>query len=122
MVERVIDEISHAFRWYLKVNNKHIKFYDKSKESSYLNYWDVNNFYGWTMSQKLPASDVCVENRCKFYEVFRKNYIHDSDLGYFLKVNIQNSEELHEIHNDLSFLTETMKIEEVKKLAATCMI
>ena len=30
-----------------------MKNYDKSKESSYLNYWDVNNLYGLEMAQTL---------------------------------------------------------------------
>ena len=29
---------------------------DKNKESSDLKYWDVNNLYSWTMSQKLPIN------------------------------------------------------------------
>ena len=34
-----------------------MKDYDIKKESSYIQYWDVNNSYGWTMSQKLPVND-----------------------------------------------------------------
>ena len=33
-------------------NNKYIKKYNKNKESSYLKYWNVNNLYGWAMSQR----------------------------------------------------------------------
>ena len=32
-----------------------MKEYDKNKELSYLQYWDVNNRYRHAMSQKLPA-------------------------------------------------------------------
>ena len=41
---------------YAKVSNKHMKYYDKNKESSYLQFWDVNNLYGWKMPQKLPKN------------------------------------------------------------------
>ena len=32
-----------------------MKDYDKMKESSYIQYLDVNKLYGWAMSQMLPA-------------------------------------------------------------------
>ena len=38
---------------YAKANNKYMKKYDKNNESSYIEYLDANNFYGWAMSQKL---------------------------------------------------------------------
>ena len=37
-------------------NNKYMKYYDKNKELSYFQYWDVNHLYGWAMSQKFPVN------------------------------------------------------------------
>ena len=52
MVEKGIRVgIHHSIYWYAKANNKYIKDYNKNKKSSYLQYWDVNNLYGWTISQ-----------------------------------------------------------------------
>ena len=41
-----------------KDNNKHMKDYDKSKESPYLKYWDVNNLYRQTMSRKSSVNQL----------------------------------------------------------------
>ena len=58
------------------------------------------------------------KNTSKFNEDFIKNYNEESDEGYFLEVDIQYLEILHELHNDLPFLPERMKIGKVKKLVA----
>ena len=50
------------------------------------------------------------------YEDFIKSYSEDSDIGYFLQVDVQYPEELHELHNDFPFLPERMKIEKIEKL------
>ena len=52
MVEKGIrGGICHSIYRYEKVKNRYTKDYDKHKESSYLQFWDVNNLYGWAMSQ-----------------------------------------------------------------------
>ena len=47
--------ICNVIHRYAKSNNKYIKNYDKNKESSYIQYLDANDLYGWTMPQKLPV-------------------------------------------------------------------
>ena len=46
--------ICQATHRYAKKNNKYMNKYDKEIDSSYIEYLDANNFYGWAMSQKLP--------------------------------------------------------------------
>ena len=79
-----------------------MKDYDKNKESSYLQYQDVNNLCGWAMSQKLPLNNSeWTKETSQFDEDFIKKYNEESDKGYFLVINVQYIEKLHEIHNDL---------------------
>ena len=108
MVEKGIrGGICHAIHHYAKVNNNNIKDYYKNKESLYLKYWDVNNLYGYAMSQKFSINNFeWVEENSQFNEDFVKNYNEESDEGYFLKVDVQYPEKLHELHNDLPFLPE----------------
>ena len=75
---------------YAKANNKYMKNYDKSTESSYLMHLDANNLYGWAMSQKFPVNGSKWKNDVsRFNERFIKNYIENSDIGYFLEVQYQ---------------------------------
>ena len=100
-------------------NNKYKKDYDKNKESSYIQYWDVNNLYGWAMSPKLPVNNFeRIKDTSQLNEDFIKNYNEESDERSFLVVEFQYIEKLHELHNDLPFLPERMKIKKVEKLVA----
>ena len=73
----------------MKANNKHIKDYRKNNESSYINYWDLKNLYGWIISQKLSLSN---------YKWVKETFQFKGD---FI--------------NDLPFFPEKMKLEKVKK-------
>ena len=83
----------------------------KNKELSYLKYCDINNLYVWTMSQKLLVNKFeWIEETSQFNEDFLKNYYEESDERYFLEVDVQYEEKLHEPQNDLPFLPEINKI------------
>ena len=47
-----------------------------------------------------------------------KSYNDDCDEEYFLEVDVQYPGNLHNLHNDLTFSHERMKIEKVEKLVA----
>ena len=50
---------------------------------------------------------------------FVENYNKDSDEGYFLEVDVQYSEKKYiNLHNNLPFLLEWMKIETVQKISS----
>ena len=77
--------ICHSIHRYAKANNKYMKSYDRNKESSYIQYLDAKNLYGWAMCQKLPVNGFkLVENTSKIDEDFIKNYDEDSDKRYIL--------------------------------------
>ena len=94
-----------------------MKNYDKNIESSYIEYLDANNLYGWAMSQKLPTNGFkWVEGLSQFNESFIKNYDENSDLGYFLEEDIDYPKEFFNLHRNLTFLPERKKVEKVEKL------
>ena len=94
-----------------------MKNYDKNKESSYIQYEDANNLYEFPMIQKFPV-DVFEWKRDmpKYNEGFVKNYDEDINKGFIFKVDVEYSENLHDLHSDLPFLLKRMKINKCSKL------
>ena len=75
------------------------------------------------MSQKLPVNNFdWIKDTSQFNENFIESYNEESDEGCFLEVNVRCLEKLHEVHNDLSFLLERMKIKKSKSLLLIYMI
>ena len=109
--------ICHSIHRYAKANNKYMNNYDKNRESSYIQYLDANNLYGWAMSQKIPVNGFkWVKSTSKIDEEFIKNYDEDSDKGYILEVDVKYPRKLHDLHSDIPFLPKRMKIDKSKKL------
>ena len=118
MVEEGISGgMCHAIHRYAKANNKYMKNYDEKQESSYIQYLDTNNLYGWAMSEKLPVGGFkWKKNMSKFTKEFIKNYDEDSDKRYILEVDIKYLKKLHNLQSDLPFSPKRMKIDKCKKL------
>ena len=115
--EGIRSGMCHAVHRYAKANNKYMKNYYKKEESSYIQYLDANNLYGWAMSQKLPVNGFkWIEDVSETGEDFIKSYDENINIGYFLKVDIEYSKKLHDLHSDLPFLPERMKINKCSKL------
>ena len=71
----------HAMHWYARANNKYMKYYNSSKECSYLMYWNVN-LYGWTIPQKLSVDGPELgKDLSRLNGKFIQNFDKNSDRG-----------------------------------------
>ena len=119
MVEKGIrGRICHSIQRYAKANNKYMKSYNNDEESSYIQYLDANYLYGWAMSKKLPVNGFKWLDSDKINEEFIKNYNENDNKYYSLEVDVKYPKRLHELHSDLPFLSERMKVNKCNKLVS----
>lgn len=98
--------VSQCSQRYCKANNKYLTNYENNKESNYLMYFDVNNLYGWAMTQYLPHSNfewIAIDNIEKVIAT-----TDDSQYGYLIEADIEYPTELHNLHNDYPMCPEHM--------------
>ena len=109
--------ICHTIHRHAKANNKYMKNYNKNKESSYIQYLDANNLYGWAMSQKLPVNGFKWINDVSEIDVkLLKNYDENSPKGYILEADVKYPRKLHDLHDDLPISLKRIKIDKCQKL------
>ena len=106
--------ITQAVRKYASANNKYMgdKFNPK-EDTTYLQYLDANNLYGWAMSQPLPTVGFRWADT-EPNEISELSAL--TDKGYILEVDVSYPQELHDEHNDLPFMCERIEINGVEKL------
>ena len=114
--------ISHISKRYAEANNKYMKDYNPDEESSYIQYLDANNLYGWAMSQQLPTHGFSWMRNItkeKVMEILEKANHSMSNLGrkgYIFEVDLEYPQHLWETHNDYPLAPEKMIVNGVEKL------
>ena len=105
--------ISTVMGRYAKANNPYMDDYDPDVPTSYIQYLDANNLYGWAMSQPLPVGGFkwMSEKHVKFYEKNPENI-----RECVLEVDLEYPVELHDEHNEYPLAPEDVKVNGTGKL------
>ena len=104
--------ISYIDKRFSKANNKYCPDYDRTKPEKCITYLNMNNLYGGAMSEYLPYGGFkCVKTT---NEIINKilNKSDNSLHGYFLEVDLEYPENLHDFPKDYSMAPEKIKIKD----------
>ena len=102
------EEFLYIAKRYAKANNKCMNDYDPKKPSTFISYLDMNNLYGWAMSEYLPYEGFKWLKNVDKFDVMSIN--EKSPIGYFLEVDLEYPDELHELHNDYPLAPEKFAV------------
>ena len=82
--------------------------YDPKKPSAFISYLDMNNLYGWAMSEYLPYEGLKWLKNVDEFDVISIN--EKSAIEYFIEVDLQYCDEVHELHNDYPLALEKLAV------------
>ena len=111
--------ISHISKRYAEANNKYMDTYNPDKSSSFIQYLDANNLYGWAMSQALPTGgfkwmkNLTVQG---VIDILDKNRNPLVKKGYIFEVDLEYPKELWKSHNNCPLAPQRVKVDGVEKL------
>ena len=100
--------ITYITKRYAEANNKYINDCDPKKQSTFISYLDMNNLYGWAMSEYLPYEGCKWLKNVHKFDVMSINK--ESLIGYFLEVDLEYPDKLHELHNDYQVTPENLAV------------
>ena len=96
--KRLRGGISYIAKRHAKADDKYMKDYDPKQPSTFINYLDINNLYGWAMSDYLPYSEFKWLKNVDEFDVMSVS--EKNEIEYFLVVDLEYPDELHNLHND----------------------
>ena len=102
--------ISYIAKRYCRANNEFAEGYDSSKKKSFITYWDVNNLYGALMLEYLPYNEFEWVDESETDGINFNSVIAESDVGYFLEVDLKYPSELHDLHNVYPLAPEKLRV------------
>ena len=111
--------ITHISKRYAEANNKYMDNYDPSKPTTYIQYLDANNLYGWAMSQSLPThgfswmKDLTIDS---VIDLLDKKRNPEVKKGYIFEVDLVYPCKLWKSHNDYPLAQEKICVSGVEKL------
>ena len=114
--------ISHISKRYAEANNKYMVDYDPDKPSTYIQYLDANNLYGWAMSQSLPThgfkwiKDLTKDKLMDILEKANHSMSNHGRKEYIFEVDLEYLPDLWTAHNDYPLAPEKMIVNGVEKL------
>ena len=100
--------ISYIAKRYAKANNKYMNDYDPEKLSTFITYLDMNNLYGWAMSEYLPYDGFKWLKNIDGFDVM--SISEKILIGYFLEVDLKYPDKLHALHNDYPLAPEKLAV------------
>ena len=114
--------ISHISKRYAEANNKYMANYNSDKPSTYIQYLDANNLYGWAMSQSIPTDgfkwmkNLTKETVMDILEKVNHSMSNNGRKGYIFEVDLEYPTDLLATHNDYPLAPERITINGVEKL------
>ena len=101
--------ISMVSKGFAKANNPYVKDYDPNKPTTYTQYLDENNLYGWAMSKALPKGGFkWLKTMPTEKEILSKK--ENAKQGWILEVDLEYPTELHNSHDAYLLAPEKKKI------------